>query len=352
MNIYDLGFNNNLNEYLEKEGFNDFTIGRVSQEHRDRYTVISEEGELDCELIGSLRFGAENRSDLPAVGDWIAAQIYDEGKAIIHKVLPRKSSLTRKANKKRQEEQFIATNVDFGVIVQSLNRDFNLNRIERYFSICHASKIEPIVVLTKTDLIDPTELDQLKKSIAERIKNVPFFTLSNLDRESLNDFENSLKSGFTYCFLGSSGVGKSTLINHLLSDELLKTQAISESIDRGKHTTTYRHLIALKGGAIVIDNPGIREVGITSNSEGIESTFNTITDLAMECKFSDCSHTTESGCRVLDAVHNGELDESALNNYNKLERERQRIESSEHELRQKDRAFGKMVKEAVKKKKV
>ena len=344
MTLEDLGYNSELEEYRQDQNLGSFGIGRVIQEHKDRYKVNTESCELDCELIGNLRFAAKNRNELPAVGDWVAISEYDEGKALIHAVFPRYSVLERQAVGKFGEKQIIACNIDYGLIVQSINRDFNINRLERYLTLCYASKIKPIIVVSKTDLTDEENLKDLLNKITRRVKNVHIIPVSNETQAGMDDLKKLIHKGKTYCLLGSSGVGKSSLINSLSGESRMKTGAISDSIDRGKHITTHRELIPLVNGAILIDNPGMREVGITDSSDGLESTFEKIYALSNHCKFSDCTHTSEKGCAVKSAIENGEIDKSSFENFLKMEREKEHYESTVVEKRKKDKDFGKMIK--------
>jgi|TARA_R110000744_G_scaffold166722_2_gene283984 ribosome biogenesis GTPase len=347
MKLENLGYNRKLEEYRKENYLDSFGIGRVISQHKDRYTVKTEDGEFDAEPIGNLRFTATSRNDLPAVGDWVSISEYDENKALIHAVFPRKSILERKAVGKLGQTQIIATNIDFGLIVQSVNRDFNLNRLERYLTICNASKIEPIIVLSKVDLMEQQLLEELMVQVKERIKSVPVFAISNHSQIGIENLKSKLANGKTYCLLGSSGVGKSTLINTLTGTHLMDTGEISQGIDRGKHITSHRELIVFKNG-ILIDNPGMREVGITHNSNGLLTTFDAIQNLALDCKYNDCTHTNEKGCAVLDAIANEELDSDTYTNFMKMEKERMHFELDANERKKKEKNFGKMIKRVQK----
>lgn len=342
--LADLGYNINLEKYRKDQGLDSFRVGRVVSEHKDRYIVKTDSGEFNSELIGNLRFTAENRSDLPAVGDWVAISEYDEEKALIHSIYPRYSIIERMAVGKYGQKQIIAVNIDYALIVQSVNRDFSINRLERYLTICNTSKVEPIIILSKIDLIDNTELKILLKKISDRIKNVPVIAISNKSLAGLEKLTAIIHKSKTYCLLGSSGVGKSTLINKLTGSELMNTRAINKSIDRGKHVTSHRELIVLENGGILIDNPGLREVGITDNGIGLDLTFDSIVKLSKECKFKDCSHINEKGCAILEAIETGEIDKDSYENFQKLQREKAHYESSIRERRKKDKDFGKMIK--------
>ncbi len=343
MTLKDLGYISELEKYRKEENLDCFAIGRVTSEHKDRYIVKTKDTEFDSELIGNLRFTAESKNDLPAVGDWVAISEYDKNKALIHAVYPRNSILERKAVGKLGLTQIIATNIDFALIVQSVNRDFNINRIERYLTICYSSKIAPIVVLSKIDLIEKHELDILLKQLHKRIKDISIIPFSNQSQIGIDQIRSKLKKGKTYCLLGSSGVGKSTLINNLVGKKIMLTGEISKSINRGKHITTHRELIITEHG-ILIDNPGMREVGVTNSTIGLEITFDQILELSNQCKFNDCKHINEKDCAILNAVENGEIDTESYLNYLKLEREKVFFESSVEERKKKDKNFGKMIK--------
>ena len=348
MKLEDLGYNTNLDKFRKQQINKSFDIGRVILEHKDRYVVKTENTEFEAELIGNLRFTAESRYDLPAVGDWVAISEYDENKALIHAIYPRHSIIERQAVGKSAQIQIIATNIDYGLIVQSVNRDFNINRLERYLTICNTSKVEPIIILSKIDLIDEPILDKYIYEIKERIKNVSVIAISNQSHVGLDELKAIIKKGKTYCLLGSSGVGKSTLLNQLSGKELMNTGSVSESIDRGKHITSHRELIILENGGILIDNPGMREIGITHTSDGLEITFDEIVELSQSCKFNNCTHTTEQGCAILDAVENKKIDSDSYYNFQKMEKERSFFESTVEEKKKKDKDFGKMIKNVKK----
>ncbi len=344
MTLEELGYTDELEKFRKDQNLSPFEVGRVISEHKERYVVKTTDKEYDGEIIGNLRFSAQNRADFPAVGDWVAISEYDDEKVLIHSVFPRKTSIERLAVGKHGEKQIIATNIDYAFIVQAVDRDFNINRIERYLTICNTSNVEPIIILNKIDLINDIELSRLTTAVRERVKQVPVITISNESQIGIETLKDRMEKGRTYCLLGSSGVGKSTLVNNLSGKEMMKTNTISTSSNKGRHITSHRELIVLENGGILIDNPGMREVGIADSTDGLEITFNTIIELSGNCKFKDCTHTTEIDCAVLAAVERGEIDQSSYENYLKMEREKEHYESTVAEKRKKDKSFGKMMK--------
>ena len=349
MNLKDLGYTNRIEETRKELQLEQFGIGRIVAEHKERYIVRTADGEYEAEITGNMRFTAQGREDFPAVGDWVALTVYDADFAIIHQRLPRASVLKRQAVSHSGEVQMIAANIDYAFLVQAVDRDFNLNRLERYLTICYSSNVSPIIVLTKTDLIDDQRLVEIQESIAHRIKEVPVLAISNETHDGYEALNKVIEKGKTYCLLGSSGVGKSTLLNNLSGQKRMKTDAISESTHKGRHVTSHRELTILENGGILIDNPGMREVGIADTTSGLETTFDDIMSLAQHCRFKDCTHTSEAGCAVLEAVERGEIDEQAYENYMKMEREKNHFESTVAERRKKDKQFGKILKDYLKK---
>jgi len=351
MTLEDLGYNIELENYRKDQNLDSFEVGRVISEHKERYVVKTTNKEYDAEIIGNLRFSAIKRSDFPAVGDWVAFSEYDENNALIHSVFPRKTIIERQAVGKQGEKQIIATNIDYALIVQAVERDFNINRIERYLTICYTSNVVPIIVLNKIDLICDTDLAKLITTVQERIKQVPVIPISNESQKGIERLKQNIEKGKTYCLLGSSGVGKSTLLNNLSGEQLMKTNTISTSTNKGRHVTSHRELIVLKNGGILIDNPGMREVGIADSTGGLEITFETILKRSTDCKFNNCTHTTEIDCAVIASVESGEIDNLSYENYLKMEREKEHFESTVAEKRKKDKDFGKMIKNYKKDKK-
>ncbi len=344
MKLADFGYNEELERFRVENNLLNFEVGRVITEHKERYVVWTEKGELEAEITGNMRFSAKSREDFPAVGDWVSLIVYDGDLAIIHQVFPRYSVLKRQAIGQFGEVQIIATNIDYAFLAQAADRDFNINRLERYLTICNTSGVKPVIVLTKTDLIDEPTLNILIESIKARIIHVPVLAISNETRDGYEAVNALIEKGKTYCMLGSSGVGKSSLVNNLSGKTLMRTDAISQSTHKGRHVTTNRELVVLDNGGILIDNPGMREVGIADAGNGLEITFDLIFQLSGDCKFKDCTHTNEVGCAVLEAVENGEIDPASYENYRKMEREKAHFEASIAEKRKREKEFGKIMK--------
>jgi ribosome biogenesis GTPase / thiamine phosphate phosphatase len=344
MKLEDFGYNDKLEDYVIENHLDNFEIGRVITEHKDRYIVKTIKGEFEAEITGNMRFTAKNREDFPAVGDWVTLITYDSDFAIIHNILPRSSIIKRQAIGQFGEVQIIATNIDYAFLVQSVDRDFNINRLERYLTICNSSGVKPLIILSKIDLINEARISQIVEQVKARIKNIPIIAISNETQIGYESIIKLIEKKRTYCMLGSSGVGKSTLLNNLSGKTKMRTDIISQSTNKGKHVTSHRELIILENGGILIDNPGMREIGIADSTSGLEITFDIIARLSQNCKFKDCTHTSEAGCYVLKAVEKGELDNAAYENYLKMEREKAHFESTIIEKRKKDKEFGKMYK--------
>jgi ribosome biogenesis GTPase / thiamine phosphate phosphatase len=344
MTLNDLGFNNDLTTYLIENQLSDFSIGRVTQEHRERFVVSDGENEYEAEITGNLRFSANSRADFPAVGDWVTMTIYDTGQVIINKILPRKSILERQAVGKFGETQIISTNIDVAFIIQAINNNFSINRLERYLTICYSANIEPVLVISKIDLSTDVEIRNAITDLEKRDRKVKYILLSNVNLKGLDQILDFIQTGKTYCVVGSSGVGKSTLINNLLKKNVLKTGQISLRTNKGMHTTDHRELFVLENGGVIIDTPGMKELGMTDNEAGIKTTFEEIFNIAINCKFSDCSHINETGCAVINALKNGIIDKVSYENYQKIQKEQERFQTTVSEKRKKDKTFGKMIK--------
>jgi ribosome biogenesis GTPase len=346
--IESLGFNNWFQNKVDLSQ-TDFNIVRVISVNKNSFVVSNGVKDIYAELTGKFLFNSEDSLDLPAVGDWVYAQLFDDDElAIIHDILPRKTLLKRKASGKKVEFQLIAANIDIAIIMQSLDSNFNLRRLERYLVMINEGKITPAIFLSKSDLISGEEIEEKKNQIRKILPDVAIASFSNNNAGDIENVKTFFSPFKTYCLLGSSGVGKTTLLNNLIHQELYKTQPIREKDGRGKHTTTRRELIVLENGAIIIDNPGMRELGVISNDSGLGDTFNEIDELADQCKYKDCTHTVEDGCAVLEAVERGQISEERYNNYIKIYKESLYNEMSYVEKRQKDKKFGKFFNSAMK----
>ncbi|MCB1176265.1 MAG: ribosome small subunit-dependent GTPase A [Leptospiraceae bacterium] len=349
MDLKDLGWSDFWESNFEKE--NNHSVARVISEEKESYFVQTEKSKYFAQITGNLRFTANDRLDFPIVGDWVLITELDETQAIIHKILPRKSILKRKSVSSKSEVQPLASNVDFALIMQSLDQNYNLNRIERYLSITNVDNIKSILIFTKLDLLSEDEIEKYKKEISERVKNVPFVFISNITKEGLGIIKEYLKPGNTFCVLGSSGVGKSSFINSIVENNLLKIGEVSYSNTKGKHTTTHRELIITETFGILIDTPGMREIGLTSEEEGLIDTFEDIYNLENECRYNNCTHISEEGCAVLGAIESGELSLKSFENFQKMKREQEHFSMNNYERRSKDKKFGKMVKKVMSEKK-
>jgi ribosome biogenesis GTPase len=309
-------FETNFRSY-ERQGY---ACGRVALEHKNFFRVYTQHGEVQAELSGKLRHEAVNRRDLPAVGDWVVIRSRPEGgRVMIHAVLPRRTSFARKIAGSRTEEQIVGANVDTVFLFTSLNQDFNLRRIERYLLIAWESGANPIIILSKSDLCDRVA-DALTE-VQAVARGVPIHIMSVVTGCGLQEIGQYFKHGQTVALLGSSGVGKSTLINHLAGVELAKVQTVREHDDRGRHTTTHRELVLLPAGGVVLDTPGMRELQLWEGGESLQLVFDDIEALAGRCFFSDCRHEDEPRCVVREALAAGTIDASRYESYEKLRKE-------------------------------
>jgi len=350
--IEALGFGKWFQDNVDPVDLDRFDIARVMAVHKDSYIINNGENDVFAELIGKMLFSVASPIDFPAVGDWVFANFYDENTfSIIHNVLQRKSLLKRKTPGKKIDFQLIAANIDVAFIVQSLDINFNLRRLERYLVMVKESNIKPIVLLSKSDLFDT---ENIVKRVTEIHKIMPLLHVqpfSNKDKSGLKNIKDLLAPRKTYCLLGSSGVGKTTLLNNLIGESIFTTKTIREKDSKGRHTTTYRQLIKLDCEAMLIDTPGMRELGNFSVETGIGETFSEITELSEQCQFNDCTHVNEKGCAVIKAVENGQVPEKRYQNYIKMKKESIFTEMSYLEKRQKDKQFGKLCKTVMKHKK-
>lgn len=293
---------------------------RVIAQSRGLWRVVGNVGECPAEAAGRLRLAAEEGADWPAVGDWTAVELRDQGSAAqIHEVLPRRSQFVRKLAGKKVAEQVIAANVDVALLVSALDGDFNPRRIERYLTQCWESGAKPVIVLNKADVCEsPQEKIEAMEKIA---MGVSVCAVSAKTGQGFDELNKNLVRGETIVLLGSSGVGKSTIVNRLLGSAMQDVQEVRESDSRGRHTTTTRELFVLPGGALLMDTPGLRELQLWDADEGVSQTFADIESLARRCRFGNCGHNGEPGCAVQSAIDSGNLDIARLENWRKLERE-------------------------------
>lgn len=293
---------------------------RVFEEHRGAYVVVGEDGDLRAEVAGRLRHSAAGREHLPAVGDWVAVAARPaELTATIHHVLPRRGALVRKAAGTRTDAQVVAANLDAVFIVTSANQDFNAGRLARYLTVVWESGAQPVVLLTKADIA--TDVGRLVGEAESAAPGAAVHAISAVDGRGIEALAPYLAFGRTVALIGSSGVGKSTLINRLLGEERLAVSPVREHDDTGRHTTTFRQLVLLPGGALVLDTPGMRELALWDSDDGLSSAFSDVADIAVSCRFRDCRHATEPGCAVLAALADGSLARERFDQWLALGRE-------------------------------
>ncbi len=349
-NIERLGFDKWFQDNMDSERMADSEIVRVISVHRNSYVITNGEKDTFAELAGKVLFNAESPLNYPAVGDWVLAKFYNDSLAIIHEILPRKTLLNRKTSGKKIDLQLIAANIDAAFIIQSLDSNFNPRRLERYLVMINENNIRPIVLLSKSDLSSDGEIENNIIEIQNIASHITVQPFSNESGNGLERVKDLLNSGETHCLLGSSGVGKTTLLNNLIGESLFATQNVREKDSKGKHTTTHRELIILDNGAMIIDNPGMRELGMLSVESGFDNTFSEIIDLSNQCGFNDCSHINEKSCAVLDAVKEGIISKKRLQNYIKMKRESDYNDMSYFEKKQKGKQVSKFHKSVIKSK--
>jgi len=352
MSIVKLGFNSWFQDRVDPQKLTSLQMARVIAVNKNNYVIHNGKDDVFAELSGKLLFRADSPLDYPAVGDWVYAQYFnEETSAVIHEVVPRKTVLKRKSAGKRVDFQLIAANIDTAMIMQSLDSNFNIRRLERYLVMINDGNIHPVVLLSKSDLLTAQETEKKKASIEKIMPEVRILVFSNRDDVGPEMVTELLVSGKTYCLMGSSGVGKTTLLNNLTRQERFETRAIREKDGKGRHTTARRELILLENGAMIIDTPGMRELGNIDVESGISDTFSEIAELSGQCRYADCTHTLEVGCAVLAAVEDGVLSQERYQNYIRMKKESAHYEMSYLEKRRKQKKFGKFIKSVMKNKK-
>ncbi|MBO9703603.1 MAG: ribosome small subunit-dependent GTPase A [Sporocytophaga sp.] len=338
------GWANFQQQYLDQQTKKDFSVGRVISIQGFKYYLITEKGETEAELSGKLLY-SNSQDELPKVGDWVFYMDYDPTGYIIE-VFQRVNALFRKTSGTKTEKQILASNIDYALIVQGLDRDFNLMRLERYLVQIAACGIKAIVILNKTDLVDRPE--EFKAEIEKLQRDSPVYLCSTYTGYGLEAIKHEVLKPFkTYILIGSSGAGKSSLLNSFSDRSIQITQETSQSTQKGKHTTTARSLYRLSNDSLVIDTPGMREFGVTSEGGKDESElFPVIHELASQCRFADCKHIHEKGCAVTAAIINGTLDKHVYESYLKLLKEQNRFEVNAADKKRMDKQMGKIVREA------
>jgi len=320
-----IGWNDFFEDQLN-ESDKELTPGRVIICNKNNYLISTGDAEITGEVSGKFHFNAESKNDFPAVGDWVLLRNFEEyDNAIIERVLKRQSKLSRNSAGLKHEEQILASNIDTVFIISSLNQDINLRRLERYISLIIDSKLIPVVILSKSDLCENTEEKLSEVRTISGIRDI--FIVSALNNIGMNELQKYFYGNKTVAVIGSSGVGKSTLINSLIGEYLMNVSDISLYKDKGRHTTSHRELIFLNDGGAIIDTPGMRELQLWEGSEGLTEAFPDIEKYIGQCKYSNCEHDTEEGCAIKEAIERGEFDELRFKSYKKLEREITRFEN-------------------------
>jgi ribosome biogenesis GTPase len=324
--LEDLGWNPRFAAYFEPYSEQGMSPARVTFEGRSAYKVMCESGQVSAVPAGKLLHASDGRGDLPVVGDWVAAQVLDESprRAVIHAVLPRQSVFARKEAGDRVRQQPVAANIDTVFITMGLDGDFSLRRIERYLTLAWESSALPVVLLTKADLC--AEVEASVAAVEGIAPGVRVHAVSTFKKTGLDQLDEYLLPGRTVAFLGSSGVGKSTIINHLLGSDTQQVREVREDDSMGRHTTTSRQIFATPSGALVVDTPGMRELQLWNASGGLGAAFSDIEEIALDCRYRDCRHEGEPGCAVQAAIESGLLDLSRMENYRKMLRELHHLE--------------------------
>lgn len=327
-NLTEYGYNEKFQNWMINNSFDldDHHIGRICFYNRQKYKIITAVGEVFAELSGELNYSIKSDGEYPTVGDWVVFRfLNDKTFALILGIIPRKNKISRKCRGRSFREQVIAANIDYAFICSSLNSDLNYRRIERYVTLIRQSDSIPVILLTKSDLLE--NYHSIKKDVQRQFPEIPCYCINVYNDESMQAISEYFKPGYTSVLIGSSGVGKSTLINYFYGKNIMATKDINSQTGKGKHTTTSRYLIKLDNGGVIIDTPGMRMLTLWGEEDGLDKSFNEISDLVNLCKYSDCSHTNEDGCAVIEALKNNDLDENRYKSFLKLQKELKYVNS-------------------------
>lgn len=344
-----LGFDKWFSDRTDSSKSADYEIARVTAVNKDSFQIRNRKKDVLAEVTGKMLFNADSPIDFPTVGDWVYAKFYDhESFAIIHDIIPRKSLLKRKTAGKKTEYQLIAANIDTAFIVQSFGSDYNLRRLERYLVVVNEGNIQPVVLLSKSDLTSEHERGLKIAEIQALMPRIRVFEFSNINHCGIDSIKEMLIPEKTFCLLGSSGTGKTTLLNNLMDEDVFETNEIREKDGKGRHTTTRRQMISLKNDAMIIDTPGMRELGNIAVSTGLEETFYEIIQLSDRCLYKNCTHTSENGCAIRQALKDEKISQERYGNFVRMNKEIAYNAMSYFEKRTKDKNFGKLCKSVMK----